>query len=1217
MKKIFFTLLSCAAILMVQAQKPVLTKDINTVYISGTPTNYYAHNGWLYFAGAKAGVGTELWRTDGTTKGTEFVKDIWEGASYGSPANFGSLGKTLFFSANDGTNGVELWKSDSAGTVLVKDIYPGTAYYSSPANLTPFNGKLYFSAATADGRELWVTDGTDTGTKLVKDIYAGSGSSNPKEFKVVNNTLYFVATDISKGTEVWKTDGTETGTVMVKDIYNGGGGSSAAFLTAYKNKLYFSATNGTTALLWRSDGTDTGTKALTNAKAYSNAQNLCLSNGKIFFTANGSTTGNELYKSDGTDTGTLLVKDLESGTSSSSPQTLVDVNGLLFFTATGYNGRELHISDGTATGTKLIKDMYPIQTDAQVNNMTAVGNTLFFTAHASPDYLDIELYKSNGTSSGTVKVKDIIKGTTASNPHYLTAFNGKLIFSVNDQVHGDEVWISDGTANGTNLLADIYPATMSSSITSIAAYPGGVMFNANTPVLKDELWKSNGDTASTQLVKDLGTTNNNSAAPNQLTSFKNEVYFATTGADCYGDFFHSNGTATGTSKIGIKSFYGTLGDFTEVKGSLYFTWYSSLYPELWKYTSGNSASKVVTINNNGLGDEVDNLIGMNGYLYFTARETSNTGNELYRSDGTSSGTKVVRDIYPDYKNSNPSNLTVMDTTLFFTADDGSKGRELWKTNGTYSSTVMVKEIVAGASSPGINNMVAAKGKVYFVANNTSNGAELWSSNGTSSGTKMIKDIFPGTKSGNPTKLTMVGNTLYFVLTDSATGSELWKSDGTDSGTVLVKDINPGTAGSNIKGMIAVRDELYFSAFEASTGQELWKTNGTEAGTVMLPEVYEGVNNSDPALFTLKGDTLFFTANHPDYGNELWWVFTQCMSPSFTSSVGCAGTPINFEDKSDLFGKTLSTRFWDFGKGDSATTSNVDYTFNAAGNYKVTLKIKNSDGCEVSATKNILVYDSPKASFTINNDSQCLGANAFVFTNKSTPSNAPKKYQWKYGNGTSDTLTTGAKTYTTAQNFNVKLITTIGKSCSDSSTQVVTVLPKPSNPVIVGKSVSYSAFIDTMTVTNTVGSLYTWVITNGVKQSGGNTNQITVKWNAGPITATVKVTETDKYGCASSQVSKSVNVQKSGAIQSLPDKGFLKLFPNPSKNLVTIELDRVKAGAYKISVINTLGQIKYENEWYQSDDKFTGNIDISSLAKGVYILKISNALGEISSVLIKD
>lgn len=1204
---------------MVQAQKPVLTKDINTVYISGTPTNYYAHNGWLYFAGAKAGVGTELWRTDGTTKGTEFVKDIWEGAAYGSPANFGSLGKTLFFAANDGINGIELWKSDTAGTVLVKDIYAGTSNYSSPVNLTPFNGKLYFTATTADGRELWVSDGTDTGTKMVKDINAGTASSDPKEFRVINNTLFFAANNGSNGLELWKTDGTNSGTVMVKDIYQGTTGSSLGYFTNFKGKLYFSARGGSSSntIVWCSDGTDTGTKAISIATAFDNAQYLCVSNGSLFFAAYTSTTGYELFKSNGTFAGTALLKDIESGTSSSNPLTLMDVNGLLFFTATGYNGRELHVSDGTSTGTKMVKDMYPIQTDAQINNMTAVGNTLFFTAHSSPDYLDIELYKSNGTSSGTVKVKDIVAGTTASNPHELAAFNGKLIFSVNDLVHGDEVWISDGTANGTNLLADIYPATMSSGITSMAAYPGGVMFNANTPVLKDELWKSNGDTASTKLVKDLGTTNNNSAAPTKLASFKNEVYFAATGNDCYGDFFHSDGTANGTSKIGVKSFYGTPGDFTEVKGSVYFTWYSSLYPELWKYTSGANASKVVTINNNGLGDEVANLRSMNGYLYFTARETSSTGNELYRSDGTSSGTKVVRDIYLDYKNSNPSNLTVMDTTLFFTADDGSKGPELWKTNGTYASTVMVKEIVAGASSPAINNMVAAKGKVYFVANNNTNGAEIWSSNGTSSGTKMIKDIISGPKSGNPTKLTMVGNTLYFVLTDSATGSELWKSDGTDTGTKLVKDINPGTAGSNIKGMIAVRDELYFSAFEVSTGQELWKTNGTNAGTVMLPEVYEGINNSDPALFTLKGDTLFFTANHPDYGNELWWVFTQCMSPSFTSSVGCAETAINFADKSDLFGKTLTTRFWDFGKGDSATTSNVDYTFNTAGNYKVTLKIKNSDGCEVSATKNILVYDSPKASFTINNDSQCLGANSFIFTNNSTPSNAPKKYQWKYGNGTSDTLTTGAKTYTASQNFDIKLITTIGKSCSDSSTQTVTVLPKPSNPIIIGKSVTNATFIDTMTVTKNTGSVYTWAITGGGQQSGGNTNQITVKWNAGPITASVKVTETDKYGCISSQVSKSVTVQKSGSIQLLSDKSFLKLFPNPTKNMVTIELDGAKPGAYKISLINTLGQVKYENEWYQSDEKLSRSVDVSSLAKGIFVLKISNSQGEISSVLILE
>ena len=139
----------------------------------------------------------------------------------------------------------------------------------------------------------------------------------------------------------------------------------------------------------------------------------------------------------------------------------------------------------------------------------------------------------------------------------------------------------------------------------------------------------------------------------------------------------------------------------------------------------------------------------------------------------------------------------------------------------------------------------------------------------------------------------------------------------------------------------------------------------------------------------------------------------------------------------------------------------------------------------------------------------------------------------------------------------------------------------------------------------------------MQQSGGNTNQITVKWDAGPITASVKVTETDKYGCTSNQASKSVNIQKSGAIQSLSDKGFLKLFPNPAQNRVSFDLEGVKPGMYKLSLINTLGQIKYENEWFQSDTYLNQTIDVSGLAKGVYSLKISNPFGEISSVLIKN
>src|SRR5205807_5582603 len=94
----------------------------------------------------------ELWKSDGTAAGTALVKDINPGSAYGFPAssspnNLTAVGGTLFFSANDGTNGKELWKSDgtAAGTVLVKDINPGIAD-SYPSALTAADGPLFIAA---------------------------------------------------------------------------------------------------------------------------------------------------------------------------------------------------------------------------------------------------------------------------------------------------------------------------------------------------------------------------------------------------------------------------------------------------------------------------------------------------------------------------------------------------------------------------------------------------------------------------------------------------------------------------------------------------------------------------------------------------------------------------------------------------------------------------------------------------------------------------------------------------------------------------------------------------------------------------------------------------------------------------------------------------------------------------------------------------------------
>ena len=55
-----------------------------------------------------------------------------------------------------------------------------------------------------------------------------------------------------------------------------------------------------------------------------------------------------------------------------------------------------------------------------------------------------------------------------------------------------------------------------------------------------------------------------------------------------------------------------------------------------------------------------------------------TGRELWRSDGTRSGTKLVSDIKPGARGSTPFWITDVAGTAFFRADDGVHGNELWK-----------------------------------------------------------------------------------------------------------------------------------------------------------------------------------------------------------------------------------------------------------------------------------------------------------------------------------------------------------------------------------------------------------------------------------------------------------------------------------------------------------------------------------------------------------
>ncbi|MDA8745961.1 Ig-like domain-containing protein, partial [Rubripirellula amarantea] len=268
------------------------------------------------------------------------------------------------------------------------------------------------------------------------------------------------------------------------------------------------------------------------------------------------------------------------------------------------------------------------------------------------------------------------------------------------------------------------------------------------------------------------------------------------------------------------------------------------------------------------GIDPTNLTNVNGTLFFSGREGS-TGTEVWKTDGTAAGTMLVHDINPGFANSDPSGLVAVGNTLYFRANDGTNGSELWSTDGTSVGTTMVTDIRTGSPGSYPIELANVDGTLFFNAFNGTDGRELWKSDGTAVGTTLVSDIQLGTPSSNPINLTNVAGTVYFSANDGTGGNELWKSDGTAAGTTMVSDIQSGSLGSSPTDLINVEGTLFFNANDGTHGTELWASDGTQSGTQLVADLMPGPASSDSSYFTHLGDKLYFRATDVDFGDGLW------------------------------------------------------------------------------------------------------------------------------------------------------------------------------------------------------------------------------------------------------------------------------------------------------------------------------------------------------------
>ncbi|MDA1234671.1 MAG: hypothetical protein O3A53_07710 [Acidobacteria bacterium] len=449
-------------------------KNIGIAPASGTPTNFVLSEqilkgSRLFFFATSGSDGGQLWRTTGSPNGTQIVKEIATGSSTRyAPAEVVVLGENMLFIGNDTVNGFELWRSDGTnqGTVMVKNIHDNSASQEGlPDELTLSGGFVYFRANDeVHGYELWRTDGTEEGTVMVKDINPAAGlGSEPRQLVDVNGTLFFVAESGASGRAIWKSDGTEAGTVMVKDIYPVNNNDFYFELTSSGGALLFRADDGVGGhSLWRSDGTPEGTTDILpiqfNSTIFSSSWFTDV-NGTLFFAQH-----NELWKSNGTLAGTVLVKEIDPlPLPEVALSSFTDVDGMLYFISTGPTGAELWRSSGTSGGTTRVKKLVESGIFGPTSIAGTAGGDVFISAPSVNGY---QLWRSNGTSAGT----KAIQPTFLSPINEIVGFQSQVVFGAESSLEGNELWATplvpsisaSGVVDAASFRAAIAPGGLAS-----------------------------------------------------------------------------------------------------------------------------------------------------------------------------------------------------------------------------------------------------------------------------------------------------------------------------------------------------------------------------------------------------------------------------------------------------------------------------------------------------------------------------------------------------------------------------------------------------------------------------------------------------------------------------------------------------------------------------------------------------------------------------------
>lgn len=316
------------------------------------------------------------------------------------------------------------------------------------------------------------------------------------------------------------------------------------------------------------------------------------------------------------------------------------------------------------------------------------------------------------------------------------------------------------------------------------------------------------------------------------------------------------------------------------------------------------------------------------------------------------------------------------------------------------------------------------------------------------------------------------------------------------------------------------------------------------------------------------------------------------SPTATFAVNTAsqcvtGNQFNFTNNSSITTGTL-TYAWTFGDGNVSTNANPTHSYINAGTYTVKLVVTSGLGCKDSTTRSVTVFAKPTVDFSVNSLAQCVNGNSFVFTNNTTIGSGTVSYIWRFGDGNIATTTNATNSYLAAGTYIVKLIAVSNNGCSDSTTQTVTVNPKPTVDFIIN---------------NTAQCLTAnqFVFTN---LSAITTGTLTHAWSFGNGATSILTSPTYSYAAAGTYSVRLVSTSADGCRDSITRTTTVHAMPNGSLNTPPTNL-LCEGGVVTLSAT---GGATYQ--WFVNGGAIAGanSASYSATQPGIYTVNLASVNG---------